>query len=73
MEIKELIYNYTSAMADNKEIFSETYAHAIVGVKDVVKIDEHRPGGEGDKWYYDIHLSNGEMTRTFAPHMVKFK
>lgn len=73
MEIKELIYNYRPDMSDGKEVFGETYALAVIGEKGVVKIDEHRAAGEGDKWYYGIHMDSGEITRTFAPYMVKFK
>lgn len=34
-------------------------------------IEEHRAAGEGDRWYYDIHLSDGEIIRIFDPLEVR--
>ena len=38
----------------------------------VIKIKEHRAEGEGDKWYYDVFLSDGTMERIFNPNVVVF-
>lgn len=39
----------------------------------VSSIEEHRAAGEGDKWYYDIHYTDGFMQRTFNPNQVDFQ
>ena len=39
----------------------------------VLEITEHRPQGEGDKWYYDIMYDGGQTERTFAPHRVFYE
>lgn len=44
-----------------------------VGKKEIVKIEEHRSQGEGDKWFYDVHFSNGKMERIFNPNRVYFE
>lgn len=37
-----------------------------IGKNDVVKINEHPAQGEGDKWFYDIHYSCGNIKRVFT-------
>lgn len=39
----------------------------------VEKITEHSAGGEGDKWFYDIHYSDGDVRRVFNPIVVDYK
>jgi len=34
-------------------------------------IEEHHAAGEGDKWYYDVHLGNDEILRIFDPLEIK--
>ena len=41
-----------------------------VGEQSVTKIVEHRPAGEGDKWYYDVHIESGVIHRVFNPLSV---
>ena len=36
------------------------------------EINEHKAQGEGDKWFYDIHFSDGEIVRIFNPTEVLF-
>jgi hypothetical protein len=36
-----------------------------VGRNGVISIEEHRPAGEGDKWFYDIICSDGRKVRLF--------
>ena len=43
-----------------------------VGV-DCVSITEHSARGEGDRWYYDIKLPNGNTIRTFDFKQVVFE
>ena len=38
----------------------------------VVKIEEHRPAGEGDKWFYDVVYKNGDIVRLFEVSAVLF-
>lgn len=38
----------------------------------VEKIEEHKPQGEGDRWFYDITFNDGTTQRTFNPSQVFF-
>ena len=38
-----------------------------------VSITEHSAQGEGDRWYYDIKLHNGETIRAFGFEQVVFR
>ena len=51
----------------------EIFYQAEVGKDGVTEIKEHRPAGEGDKWFYDIHFEDGSMYRVFNPSRVVFK
>lgn len=73
MKIIELNYNYRQAVSDGKEVWPEDWDKAKVGEKGVVKIVQHTAQGEGDRWYYDIHMEGGGMIRTFNPCRVIFE
>jgi len=38
-----------------------------VGIFGVQAIEEHRPAGEGDRWFYDVNFDNGDLLRIFNP------
>ena len=40
---------------------------------EVLKIVEHKAQGEGDRWYYDIHYSDGSIHKIFNPNEVFYK
>lgn len=65
--IQFITYNYYFGPENGEE-----YKEAIVGVAGVVNIVEHQAGGEGDKWFYDVHYDNGQVLRVFHPHEVVF-
>jgi len=44
-----------------------SYTKSAEGVE---SITEHRAQGEGDKWYYDVKLINGQTIREFQPITV---
>jgi len=44
-----------------------------IGKCGIIKIAEHRPTGEGDKWFYDVRYSDGSVWRIFNPLNVKFE
>ena len=44
-----------------------------VGQHGVIEIVEHKAQGEGDKWYYDIEISGGEIIRKFSFKEVKYQ
>lgn len=72
MKIKGIKYNWF-ATPENGEEFSSWF----IGMNyrndiSVIKIKEHQPAGEGDKWYYDVFLSDGTMERIFNPNVVVF-
>ena len=41
-----------------------------VGEQSVVEIVEHQARGEGDKWFYDVHIESGVIHRVFNPLSV---
>jgi len=70
MSIIKLFYNWFATPE-----FGEDYARAIVGEKFfgesiVVKITEKNFQDYGDKFFYDIHLENGNVIRVFNPNTV---
>lgn len=44
----------------------------VVGKKNVEKITEWRPAGDGDRWHYDVHFEDGTMRRIFNVTEVIF-
>lgn len=59
---------------EDKTISSVTDAEGgyYVGSDGVIEIREHSAGGEGDKWFYDVHYQSGLVRRVFAPTQVMF-
>ena len=43
-----------------------------VGKDDVENIIEHQAQGEGDRWFYDVKYSNGNVDRMFNVVKVSF-
>lgn len=70
LAVSGIQYNYYPGSTDGQ--FPERYLEHYVGYSDVTKIIEHPAGGEGDKWFYDVHFDNGYVTRVFNPHLVFF-
>lgn len=70
MKITKLEYDRT--LSCSRYLNSENCKAVSVGINDVIKIEEHRAAGEGDKWYYDIHYSDGTIKRTFNPSNVYY-
>lgn len=65
MKIQTLIFNWY-ATPENGEEFSQYE----VGRNGVVRIDEYRAQGEGDKWCWDVHLDDGRIISIFNPNQV---
>lgn len=42
------------------------------GRNGVAEIREHHAEGEGDRWYYDIHMDSGQVFRRFDAVAVQF-
>lgn len=83
MKIQKLIYNFVQINLGDEA--GEDYMVVTVGEpfksyngfneyhnKKVLSIKEHRPAGEGDKWFYDIELENDKVVRVFNPNMVYY-
>lgn len=68
--IQGINYNWF-ATPDGESFTSRGVGFMYHGLK-CVKISEHKPAGEGDKWYYDIHYSDGSIERVFNPNAVFF-
>jgi hypothetical protein len=41
--------------------------------KKCIRIEEHIPQGEGDKWFYDIYYDDNTMDRTFNPNEIFYE
>ncbi len=67
MKIVKIHYNWFYTIGDE---CGEGYEVAEVGKGECVKIEEHQCGVEGDRWYYDIHHTNGQIIRTFNPNQI---
>ena len=68
--IKSINYNWFVTPENGEEVST-----LIVGVPYGIlgfctHIEEHKPSFEGDKWYYDVHFSKGEIHRIFNPNYV---
>lgn len=50
--------------------YGEKYESRKVGEDGVIKIEEHKAQGEGDRWYYDISFNDGRTERVFNPNRV---
>lgn len=72
MIIQLLRFNWMPALSDGKDIYSEQYEERSIGVAGVVKIEEYKPKGEGDKWHYDVTYADGSIERVFNPNYVNF-
>lgn len=66
--IRRLTYNWTYSPENGEE-----YGVAEIGVGGVTEITEHEAKGDGDRWFYDVHLLNGDVERVFNPNLVYFK
>lgn len=71
MKIVQLIANWYP-WTDNSAS-GEDYETYEVGKKGVVRITEHRAGGEGDKWFYDVEFENQGFKRIFNPNSASFE
>jgi len=69
--IKGINYNWYSS-AENGEEFTTRTVGRVYNDVECTKITEHPAYGEGDKWYYDIHYSDGSFNRVFNPNEVFF-
>ena len=72
MKIKGITYNWFVTPENGEEFSSWFIGMNYRNDISVIKIEEHRPAGEGDKWYYDVFLSDGTMERIFNPNVVVF-
>lgn len=70
--IKAINYNWFSSPANGEEFTNRTVG-ATYGNLKCVEIVEHPAYGEGDKWYYDIHYSDGTKSRVFNPNQVFYE
>ena len=67
--ITEIIFNWYATTEHGEEFSKYAVGTGYLGVV-CEKIEEHRPMGDGDKWYYDVYLSNGTIERIFNPNTV---
>lgn len=70
--IVSINYNWYSTNENGEEFTNRTVGHQY-GESTCTEIKEHSAYGEGDKWYYDIHYSDGTFQRIFNPNQVVFK
>ena len=72
MEIFGIDFNWYSTPENGEEFTNRTVGIVYGNIK-CDSIAEHHAQGEGDKWYYDIHYSDGSFDRIFNPNAVFFK
>ena len=65
MKITQLIANWYPTPESG-----DYYDSYEVGKKGVIRITEHRPAGEGDKWFYDVDFEGQSTKRIFNPNSV---
>lgn len=56
MEIISITYNWYYTTQEGEE-----YDKYEIGNKNVKKITEHKPQGEGDNWYCDVEFNDGKI------------
>lgn len=77
-KIIRVTWNWSPALMEGSgdtriDVYTDTYEEANVGNENVLEINEHKPTGEGDKLFYDIHYENGDVVRVFNPNTVVFE
>lgn len=72
MTIKAIMYNWYSTPENGEEFTNRTVGIIYHNNIKCDRITEHRAAGEGDKWYYDIHYSDGSMERIFNINQVYY-
>lgn len=70
-EIKKITFNWHQCGNTTDGLDQDFQVHEV-GKHFVIKIEEHRAAGEGDKWYYDIHFEDGTIAREFNVNSVIF-
>lgn len=63
--IKKILFNWFFTQENGEE-----YNKYVVGLN-CSKIEEHLPLCEGDRLYYDIHLEDHTILRTFNPNLIE--
>lgn len=64
--VTKIIFDYCPP--HTKEDYPEEYQVREVGVKGVVKIEEHEPANGLERHYFDISMEDGSSERTFNPN-----
>ena len=67
MKIKQVVANWFYTDDAGEEY--ETYT---VGENGVMEIKEHKPQGEGDRWFYDVEYAEMGVKRVFNINSVSF-
>jgi len=77
MKITKIYYNFVEGEAGEgyymvAEIGKPFSSYGVDEYQDkkVINITEHRPAGEGDKWFYDIELEDNKIVRVFNINSV---
>lgn len=73
MNIKEIQYNWFGTPKDGEQFSLCSVGKRYRNDISVIKIEEHQSQWEGDKWYYDVFLSDGTIDRIFNPNAVVFE
>lgn len=72
-KIMELRFNYCPSVSDGESLFGEEWEEAKITDDNIDSIHEHKPAGEGDRWFYDIVYTDGTVIRIFNPNLVKYQ
>ena len=68
--ITSIIYNWYASLENGEDFSTITVGKRYGSNLTCTLIEEHRAAGEGDRWFYDVHNSDGTSTRIFNPNQV---
>ena len=72
MKVRKIYYNWHQVgSVQDRDGCGEDWEEHEIG-KGVDRIEEHRPSGEGDKWFYDVFVGERLMTRIFNINQVEY-
>lgn len=76
MKVTNIRWNYCpnkTIHGQYGDFIDESWESASIDDRHVKHIEEHRPMGDGDKWFYDVYYDNGTMMRIFNVYIAYYK
>ena len=82
MKIKTIEFNWIYTHEVGEEYYSFIIGEEFmtvgnrkenIGRGKVIEIEEHRPRGEGDKLYYNVHFEDSSVIRIFNVNCITYE